>query len=88
MDIIVQKFGGTSVSTEERRKQVIKKVGKAIESGLKPVVVVSAMGRFGEPYATDSLLSLVDSNFKDNNKSAQDLLMCCGEIISSVGNAQ
>lgn len=84
MDIIVQKFGGTSVSTEERRKQVIKKIGKAIENGLKPVVVVSAMGRFGEPYATDTLLSLVDNNFKENNKSAQDLLMCCGEIISSV----
>lgn len=84
MDIIVQKFGGTSVSTEERRKQVIKKIGKAIENGFKPVVVVSAMGRMGEPYATDTLLSLVDSNFKNNNKSAQDLLMCCGEIISSV----
>ena len=27
---------------------------------------------------------LVDNNFKNNNKSAQDLLMCCGEIISSV----
>lgn len=84
MDIIVQKFGGTSVSTEERRKQVIKKISKAIESGLKPVVVVSAMGRAGEPYATDTLLSLVDDNFKENNKAAQDLLMCCGEIISSV----
>ena len=84
MDIIVQKFGGTSVSTEERRKQVIKKIGKAIESGLKPVIVVSAMGRKGEAYATDTLLSLVDDNFKNNNKSAQDLLMCCGEIISSV----
>lgn len=84
MDIIVQKFGGTSVSTEERRKQVIKKISKEIESGLKPVVVVSAMGRAGEPYATDTLLSLVDDNFKENNKAAQDLLMCCGEIISSV----
>lgn len=84
MDIIVQKFGGTSVSTEERRKQVIKKISKAIESGLKPVVVVSAMGRAGEPYVTDTLLSLVDDNFKENNKAAQDLLMCCGEIISSV----
>lgn len=84
MNIIVQKFGGTSVSTEERRKQVIKKIGKAIENGLKPVVVVSAMGRMGEAYATDTLLSLVDNNFKDNNKCAQDLLMCCGEIISSV----
>ena len=80
----MQKFGGTSVSTEERRKQVIKKISKAIESGLKPVVVVSAMGRAGEPYATDTLLSLVDDNFKENNKAAQDLLMCCGEIISSV----
>ena len=84
MDIIVQKFGGTSVSTEERRKQVIKKISKAIESGLKPVVVVSAMGRAGEPYATDTLLSLVYDNFKENNKAAQYLLMCCGEIISSV----
>ena len=42
------------------------------------------MGIAGEPYATDTLLSLVDGNFKENNKAAQDLLMCCGEIISSV----
>ena len=27
---------------------------------------------------------LVDGNFKENNKAAQDLLMCFGEIISSV----
>ena len=51
MKIIVQKFGGTSVSTEERRKQVDKKDKNAIESGYKPVVVVSAMGRKGDPYA-------------------------------------
>ena len=74
MNIIVQKFGGTSVSTEERRKQVINKIGKAIESGLKPVVVVSAMGRMGEAYATDTLLSLVDNNFKDNKMCIRDRL--------------
>ena len=45
MKIVVQKFGGTSVSTEERRQNVIKKVKKAIEDGFSPVVVVSAMGR-------------------------------------------
>lgn len=84
MDIIVQKFGGTSVSTEERRSQVVDKICKAIENGYSPVVVVSAMGRYGDPYATDTLLSLVDNSFKDENKNAQDLLMCCGEIISSV----
>jgi len=84
MKIVVQKFGGTSVSTDENRKQVIQKVKNAINDGYSPVVVVSAMGRKGEPYATDTLLSLVDDKFKNTNKLAQDLLMCCGETISSV----
>ena len=84
MKIIVQKFGGTSVSTEERRKMAVKKISNAIKEGYMPVVVVSALGRKGEPYATDTLLSLVDNNFKQNNKKALDMLMCCGEIISSV----
>lgn len=84
MKIIVQKFGGTSVSSEDRRAQVVEKVKGAIEAGFSPVVVVSAMGRIGAPYATDTLLSLVDNNFKKSNKQAADLLMCCGEIISSV----
>jgi aspartate kinase len=84
LNIIVQKFGGTSVSTAERRKQVVSKIKKAINNGYNPVVVVSAMGRKGDSYSTDTLLSLIDDNFKANNKSSQDLLMCCGEIISSV----
>ena len=35
-----------------------------LRQGYFPVVVVSAMGRKGEPYATDTLLSLVDDKFK------------------------
>ena len=84
MKIVVQKFGGTSVSTNESREQVIEKVKGAIKEGYSPVLVVSAMGRKGEPYATDTLLSLIDDKFKSTNKLAQDLLMCCGETISSV----
>ena len=84
MRIIIQKFGGTSVSTEDRRSKVASKVKDAIKEGYSPVVVVSAMGRKGEPYATDTLLSLVDINFKRNNLQAIDMLMCCGEVISSV----
>ena len=84
MKIIVQKFGGTSVSTEEKRNQVVAKVKNAIENGYSPVIVVSAMGRQGEPYATDTLLSLTDNDFKINNLQAVDMLMCCGEIISSI----
>lgn len=84
MRIIVQKFGGTSVSSAENRKRVIEKVKAVINEGYSPVVVVSAMGRKGAPYATDTLLSLINDNFKSKNKLAQDLLMCCGETISSV----
>ncbi|AOR23290.1 aspartate kinase [Clostridium taeniosporum] len=84
MKIVVQKFGGTSVSTSEKRQKVIEKIKQAKQEGYNPVVVVSAMGRKGDPYATDTLLSLVDEDFKISNKLAQDLLMCCGEFISSV----
>lgn len=84
VEIIVQKFGGTSVSTEDRRKMVVEKVKDAICQGARPVVVVSAMGRMGDPYATDTLLSLVEKNFKESNKVATDMLMCCGEILSTV----
>ena len=84
MKILIQKFGGTSISSKEKRQKVIKKVVKAIKEGFSPVVVVSAMGRYGEPYATDTLLSLIDDKLKRDNKLATDLLMCCGELISSV----
>lgn len=84
MKILVQKFGGTSVATKERRMMVVDKVRKAIKEGFSPIIVVSAMGRKGEPYATDTLLSLINGDFKDNNKQGVDMLLSCGEIISSV----
>jgi len=83
MKILVQKFGGTSVSTKERRKLVVNKIKDAINNGYSPVVVVSAMGRCGEPYATDTLLSLLSTEFKQKDKAACDLLLSCGESIST-----
>lgn len=82
VNIIVQKFGGTSVSTKEKREKVIQKIKKAKNQGFDVVVVVSAMGRKGDAYSTDSLLDLIDIS-RDNNKRITDMLMCCGEIISS-----
>lgn len=84
MKVVVQKFGGTSVSTFEKRQNIIKKVKKSLEEGNATVVVVSAMGRRGAPYATDTLLSLVDDKFKEENLHGTDLLMSCGEILSTV----
>ncbi|WP_055667805.1 aspartate kinase [Desnuesiella massiliensis] len=84
MKILVQKFGGTSVSSNERRNSVVNKILQSKQDGYSPVVVVSAMGRKGEPYATDTLLSLVSNRFKSSNAQSADLLMSCGEIISTV----
>jgi len=84
MKIVVQKFGGTSVKDENSRKHALKHVLKAIKDGYKPVVVVSAMGRNGDPYATDTLLSLVNGNDTLISKREIDMLLSCGEIISSI----
>ncbi|GIN07253.1 aspartokinase [Shouchella clausii] len=82
MKIIIQKFGGTSVKTDESRLQAVRHVQKAVNDGYKVVVVVSAMGRKGDPYATDTLLSLVSKS--RITKREQDLLVSCGETISAV----
>lgn len=84
MNIIVQKFGGTSVATPEGRQQVSEKVIEALNKGLSPVVVVSAMGRHPQAYATDTLLSLVGAYLPYHDRRELDLLMACGETISSV----
>ena len=83
MKIIVQKFGGTSVATEEARIAVKDKVQQAIRNGYSPVVVVSAMGRKGAPYATDTLIGVLKENNPKVNDREMDVMMACGEIISS-----
>lgn len=84
MKIIVQKFGGTSVKDESSRKYAKGHIEKALAEGYKVVVVVSAMGRKGDPYATDTLLSLIGGNTSNISKREHDLLLSCGEVISSI----
>lgn len=84
MKIIVQKFGGTSVKDEQSREHAKSHIKKALSEGYKVVVVVSAMGRSGDPYSTDTLLSLVGGSKSKISKREQDLLLSCGEAISSV----
>ena len=62
MGILVQKFGGTSLSTDEARGYVLGHIQRERQRQLDLVVVVSAMGRKGDPYATDTLLSLIRSH--------------------------
>jgi aspartate kinase len=90
MRIKVMKFGGTSVATPEARNLAAQRVISAKEHGFSPIVVVSAIGRKGEPYATDTFIQLVrdiDPNIPPEPREL-DLLIACGEILSSVVFAQ
>jgi aspartate kinase len=80
--IVVQKFGGTSVGSADGRAAVCARVRGALDGGRTPIVVVSAMGRAGAPYATDTLLSLLDG--LETVEREADLLAACGEVISAV----
>jgi aspartate kinase len=51
-------------------------------SGISPVIVVSAMGRAGDTYSTDTLIGLLDSLPADARE--RDLLLATGEVISAV----
>lgn len=85
MRLLVQKFGGTSVQTKESREHVIKQIKNALKKEYKLVVIVSALGRNPDPYATDTLLKMVDYPITNENaKRELDLLMSCGETIASV----
>lgn len=82
MGIVVQKFGGTSVQDKEGRCKVVTWVKNALGVGRQPVVVVSAMGRGGDPYATDTLLGLLHVADVGDARE-RDMLASCGEMISA-----
>lgn len=84
MRILVQKFGGSSLATPQTRRMALEKIIRAANDGFRPVVVVSAMGRKGDAYATDTLIDLVKSENAHPAQRDLDIIMCCGEMISAV----
>ncbi len=82
MNVIVQKFGGTSTRNENTRDHMYKNIIRELERGHKVVAVVSAMGRYDDPYATDTLLSIVDTNQLTDEEI--DRLTSIGETISTL----
>ncbi|EAE1301884.1 aspartate kinase [Listeria monocytogenes] len=83
MKIIVQKFGGTSVQNEKSRLMAFNHIKQVLNEGYKVVVVVSAIGRYGDPYATDTLLELIGAKNTKLTTREQDTLLSVGETISA-----
>lgn len=78
--LAVAKFGGTCLAEKEGRKKVTEHCVKLLKEYEKLVIVVSAMGRSGDAYATDTLLGLISSA----TQREKDSLMACGEVISAI----
>jgi len=84
LKVAVQKFGGTSLATAECRSQVVEIINSTKSDGFNVVVVVSAIGRENDPYATDTLINLLKEVNPHPPARELDIIMSCGEVISGV----
>lgn len=77
MALIVQKFGGTSVGSVEKIRNVANRVIEEAKNGNDVVVVVSAMGK-----TTDKLVSMAKDISKTPSKREMDMLLTTGEQVT------
>jgi len=83
MRIVVQKYGGALLATPEGRLQVAEQIAATGKDGTRVVAVASAIGREGDPYATDTLVTLVRDVGEEIDPRTLDLLLSTGEVIST-----
>ena len=77
MSLIIQKFGGTSVSNSDSLKTVAKRITECKDAGNEVVVVVSAMGS-----STDELIELASELSNEPSPREMDMLLSAGERIT------
>ena len=87
VNVVVQKFGGTCTESPANQLLTAERIMECRDQGLWPVAVISAMGREGQPYSTAELVKLVRRIHPKIEPRELDLLMSCGEIISTVAMA-
>ena len=75
--LIVQKYGGSSVADPEKIKNVARRVADYAREGHRLVVVVSAMGK-----TTDGLLALASSVTSNPDPREMDMLLATGEQVT------
>jgi aspartate kinase len=73
-DLVVQKYGGTSVGDIDRMRKVAARIARTVEAGTKVVVTVSAMGR-----TTDRLISMAREVTPRPARRELDVLLTTGE---------
>jgi aspartate kinase len=76
-EIVVMKFGGTSVADAERIKRAAKRIVEKREAGFGVVAVLSARGK-----TTDELISMAEEVSSAPDAREMDMLLSTGERIS------
>ena len=76
--LIVQKFGGTSLSNIQKIQSAANRIKKKIKSGCNVVVIVSALGK-----TTDYLQSLINKIDINGDAREIDTILSSGEQASS-----
>src|SRR5687767_13514434 len=77
MAVIVQKYGGSSVATVQKLREVAERVMRTRRDGHQVTVVVSAMGK-----TTDELLAMAKGISANPERRELDMLLSAGERIS------
>ena len=76
-DIVVMKFGGTSVADAQRIKRAARRIVDTREAGARVVVVLSARGK-----TTDELIAMAAEVSATPDPREMDMLLSTGERIS------
>ncbi|MGA2320138.1 MAG: aspartate kinase [Solirubrobacteraceae bacterium] len=76
-ELIIMKFGGTSVADAERIKRVARRIVEKRERGNRVVAVLSARGK-----TTDELIALAEEISQAPDPREMDMLLSSGERIS------
>ncbi|HOM64192.1 MAG TPA: aspartate kinase [Ignavibacteriales bacterium] len=76
-NVIVQKFGGSSVADTDKIKKIAQMVVNTKKAGFNVVVVVSAMGK-----TTNNLIELAKSIAETPDSREMDMLLSTGERIT------
>ncbi len=76
-NIIVQKYGGSSLENIDKIKNVARRIIETKEEGNSLIVVVSAMGK-----TTDNLINMANEVCTDPTAREMDMLLSTGEQVS------
>jgi aspartate kinase len=77
MKLLVQKYGGSSLSDSNKISKIAKQIGAKVKNGFSILAVVSAMGN-----TTDHLISLAKEVSDQPQAREMDLLLSTGEMVS------